>query len=145
MQNKLLLMLCCIAFIACGKTPAIKVTASGTKTVSLSGIGSLTAKLEIREQGDKALGVVLYTWTGKDLATVSTSVSLYRFDTNKLEELQRTDAAFDLDTDESKAVSTDSTTEMRRRCAVLTITATSFDVDGVEKTNAGNTQICEKG
>jgi hypothetical protein len=144
MQNKMLLLLSCIAFVACGKTPVIKVTASGSKTVSLSGIGALTAKVEIREQGDKALGVVLFTWTGKDLATVSASVSLYRFDTNKLEELQRIDAAFDLDTDESKAVSTDSTSEMRRRCAVLTITASSFDVNGTEKANSGNTQICEK-
>jgi hypothetical protein len=129
---------------ACGRTTPIKTTATASKTLSLSGIGTLSSKLEIREAGEKALAVVLFTWAGLESVTIASSVALYRFDTNKLDELERSDAAFDLDPDSSKAVSTDTTTETRRRCAVITINATGFTSSGDEKTVTGNAQTCEK-
>jgi hypothetical protein len=138
------LFLVFVLLFGCGKTAPIKTTATASKTLSLSGIGTLSSKLEIRETSDKALAVVLFTWSGSDAVTVTSSLTLYRFDTNKLDELERSDAAFDLDPDSSKAVSTDTTTETRRRCAVMTITATGFTSSGDEKTVSGNAQVCEK-
>ncbi len=138
------LLLLAVLLLGCGKTTPIKITASANKTVSLSGIGTLSSKLEIRQAGDKALAVVLFTWAGSDSASVTTSVALYRFDTNKLEELERFDTNFDLEPDGSKSVSTDTTSETRRRCAVMTMTATGFNSNGDEKTISGTAQTCEK-
>ena len=138
------LLLVFVLLLGCNRTTPIKTTATASKTLSLSGIGTLSSKLEIRETADKALAVVLFTWAGLDSVTVSSSIALYRFDTNKLDELERSEAAFDLDPDSSKAVSTGTTTETRRRCAVITITATGFNANGDEKTTSGNAQTCEK-
>ncbi len=137
-------MLIFVLLFGCGKTTPIKTTATASKTLSLSGIGTLSSKLEIREAGSTALAVVLFIWARLDSVTVSSSVALYRFDTNKLDELERSESAFDLAPDSSKAVSTDTTTETQRRCAVITITATGFNSNGDEKTTFGNAQTCEK-
>jgi hypothetical protein len=141
---KSFLILLVLLLGACNRITPIKTTATANKTLSLSGIGTLTTKLEIREQGDTALAVVLFTWSGLDVVTITSTVALYRFDTNKLAELELAEVAFDLDPDTSKAVSTDTTTETRRRCAVITMTATGFNSNGDEKTVTGNAQTCEK-
>jgi hypothetical protein len=139
-----LLTLLLLVFVSCNRTTPIKTTATASKTLSLSGIGTLSTKLEIREAGENALAVAWFTWSGTEAATVASTVTLFRFDTNKLAELQTTDAAFDLDPDTSKALSTDTTTETRRRCAAITITVTGFNASGDEKTTTGNAQACER-
>jgi hypothetical protein len=145
MLSAALLLLALTAVVsACNRTTPIKTTATANKTLSLSSIGTLSTKLEIREAGENALAVAWFTWSGTDAATVASTVTLFRFDTNKLAELQTQEAAFDLDPDSSKSISTDTTTETRRRCAAITITITGFNSSGEEKTTTGNAQACEK-
>lgn len=137
----ILLALC----VACGKTPSIKTTATANKTVSLAGIGSLSSKLEIRQSGDTAIAVAWFTWSGLESVTITSTVTLYRFDTNKLAQLQTTESSFDLEPSASKSLSTDTTAETRRRCAAITVTIAGFNANGDEKTNSANAQVCEKG
>jgi hypothetical protein len=145
MRGASLLLLALTAVVsACNRTTPIKTTATASKTLSLSGIGTLSTKLEIREAGENALAVAWFTWSGLEAATVASTVTLFRFDTNKLAELQSQEAAFDLDPDSSKSISTDTTTETRRRCAAITITVTGFNASGDEKTSTGNAQACER-
>jgi hypothetical protein len=144
LATKSAVSLALLACTACNRTTPIKTTATASKTLSLSGIGTLSTKLEIREAGENALAVAWFTWSGLEAVTVSSTVSLYRFDTNKLAELQSQEAAFDIDPDTSRALSTDTTTETRRRCAAITITVTGFTSSGEEKTSTGNAQTCEK-
>lgn len=126
------------------KALTVTITASASKTFTMSGVGTLNARLEIRELGSEAIATTWFSYAGGDAVTVTSSVKLFRYDTSNLLELTSKDADFDIDPASEKSVTTDTTKETRRRCASTTVTATGFDVDGNEKTSSGTIQVCER-
>ena len=130
---------------ACTHKPlTVTVTASACKSFALSGVGTLIARLEIRELGSEAIATTWFSFAGTDLISVTSSVKLFRYDTSNLLELTSKDADFDLDPASEKSITTDTTKETRRRCASTTVSATGFDVNGNEKTSSGTIQVCER-
>ena len=126
------------------KELTVKITASASKTFTLSGVGTLNARLEIRELGSEAIATTWFSFAGTDALTVASSVKLFRYDTSNLLELTSKDADFDIDPASEKSITTDTTKETRRRCASLIVSATGFDAEGNEKTSSGTIQVCER-
>ena len=145
MNKPFLIALLAFLCSACTHKPlTVAVTASASKTFALSGVGSLIARLEIRQLGSEAIATTWFSFAGADVLSVTSSVKLFRYDTSNLLELTSKDADFDLDPASEKSITTDTTQETRRRCASVIVSATGFDVNGVEKTSSGTIQVCER-
>ena len=126
------------------KELTVNITASASKTFTLTGVGTLNARLEIRELGSEAIATTWFSYAGSDAVTVTMTVKLFRYDTSNLLELTSKEAEFDLNPAAEKSITTDTTKETRRRCASITITATGFNSNGDEKTSSGTIQTCER-
>jgi hypothetical protein len=141
----ILFALILFALTACGaKTVAPKITAATTKNLTLKASGTAQVRLEIHQLGDSANAVAWMTWTGDNPATVTTSLTLYRFDTSKPNVLNNVEKEIDLEFGKDSSVSTNTVTESRRLCASFGFTLSGFDVDGNEVIRTDAAQVCEK-
>ena len=94
---------------ACAKKPeVIKITASSSKTLTLKGTGTLGLRLEIHQLATEANTVAWLTWMGENPATVTSSLTLYRFDTSKPNVLHNVEKEMDLEIGKDGSVSTKS-------------------------------------
>lgn len=140
----LLLLALPILLAACGKPAAIKTIASKTGSVTLPKVGTLTLRLEMRELEGQKLAVGLFSYAGEETVTLESQVSLYRFDTNKTNALERIEDSFDLASGSTKTISTKTVGETRRSCASVTVRANAFDPDGNEIIKNAVFDVCER-
>jgi hypothetical protein len=135
-----------ISLPACAKkAEVIKITASSSKTLTLKGTGTLGLRLEIHQLAAEANTVAWLTWTGENPATVTSSLTLYRFDTSKPNVLHNVEKELDLEIGKDGSVTTNTVSESRRLCASFGFTLSGFDVDGNEVIKTDSAQVCEKG
>jgi hypothetical protein len=130
---------------ACATKPeAIKITAATSRSLTLKGSGTAQVRLEIHQVKDNANAVAWMTWTGENPAVVTSSLTLYRFDTSKPNVLHNVEKELDLEIGKDGSVSTNTVTESRRLCASFGFTLSGFDVDGNEVIKTDAAQVCEK-
>jgi hypothetical protein len=130
---------------ACAAKPeAIKITAATSRSLTLKNSGTAQVRLEIHQVNNNANAVAWMTWTGDNLATVTTSLTLYRFDTSKPNVLHNVEQELDLEFGKDSSVSTDTVTESRRLCASFGFTLSGFDVEGNEVIKTDFAQVCER-
>ena len=129
---------------ACGQKPAeVRVTAKKSTTVSMSKIGVLSVRLEIRRLADDVTGTAWLSWSGADAATVTSQLNLYRYSTTKLSPLKGVDDSSDLDDGKSKAFAVPSVLEPERTCANLALSVSAFDADANEVVKNAIAEVCE--
>jgi hypothetical protein len=130
---------------ACAAKPeVIKITATTSKSLMLKASGTASLRLEIHQLKDTANAVAWMTWTGENPATVTSSLTLYRFDTSKPNVLHNVEKEMDLEIGKDGSVTTNTVTESRRLCASFGFTLSGFDVDGNEVIKTDSAQVCEK-
>ncbi len=130
--------------LSCGKTATIKVTASSSKTLTISKVGTLSVRLELRELEAKSIAVTWLTWNGDQASTVTGTVKVFRYDSSLLKELVSADVAAELDAGADKSIATDQTDETRRKCASATLSLSAYDANGDTVTVPATMQACEK-
>ena len=133
-----------VALVSCAGKPAVlEITATKTSTVTLSRVGKLTVRLEIRRLGNETNTIALFSWAGSDTASVDTTLTQYRL-TSKLQALKSTSDTLEFNPSQSQLTGTPATPEPNRTCATLALTVTGFNANADEVLENALVEACEK-
>ena len=133
-----------VALVSCAGKPAVlEIAASRTATVTLSKVGKLSVRLEIRRLGKEVNAVALMTWAGGDSASVDTTLEQYQF-TNRVKTVRSVADSLEFDSGQSRVTGTPAALETNRTCASLTLTVSGFNANADEVLESGVVDACEK-